>query len=182
MSNGLPGPDFIKRSRGWLIFFGIFSLVVGFFAIGFPLAMTVAVEQVLGILLVISGVFSIGGVAFGHEKNHRIATCLLALIRLLAGLALIVYIQPGVLALTAVLAAFFFAEGAVFIISAFSLRSNKAWPLVLLNGIVSIVLGGMILSEFPSSAAWAIGLLYGINSVFYGVSLLGFAAGSGKAA
>ncbi len=72
-----------------------------------PLAMTVAIEQVIGIVLVVSGVFAIGAVAFGEEKTHRIATIVLALIRLVTGLLLLVYIKPGVLAITAVLGAFF---------------------------------------------------------------------------
>lgn len=175
-----PLPTLATKSRGWLVFFGIFSLVVGFFAIAFPYVMTVAVEQVIGIILVATAVFSIGGVLFGDTKGHRVSTTVLAIIRLVAGLAMLVYIGQGVLALTVVLAAFFFAEGITFLVSAFTMRSNKAWFLVLLNGIVAFVLGGMILSEFPGSAAWVIGLLYGINSIFYGVSLLGLAAGAGE--
>jgi Uncharacterized conserved protein len=170
------------KSRGWLSFFGIFSLLVGFFAIAFPYVMTVAIEQVIGIVLIATGVFSIGGVLFGETTGHRVATTVLAIIRVVAGLAMLVYIAQGVLALTVVLAAFFFAEGITFLVSAFAMRSNKAWFLVLINGIVALVLGGMILSGFPGTAAWVIGLLYGINSIFYGVSLLGLAAGAGKSA
>jgi len=175
MSNAFPTPSLqAPKSRGWLIFFGILSILIGFFAIAWPLAMTVAIEQVIGIVLVVSGVFAIGAVAFGEEKNHRVATVVLALIRLAAGLALLAFIKPGVLAITMVLGAFFFAEGAVCVLSSFALRRNPAWILILFNGLVAFLLGGMIFAHFPSSAAWAVGLLYGINSVFYGVSLLGF--------
>jgi uncharacterized membrane protein HdeD (DUF308 family) len=175
MSNAFPTPSSAApKSRGWLVFFGILSILIGCFAIAWPLAMTVAIEQVIGIVLVVSGVFAIGAVAFGEEKNHRIATVLLAIIRLVTGLLLLLFIKPGVLAITAVLGAFFFAEGAVCVVSAFALRRNAAWILILLNGLLAFVLGGMIYAQYPSSAAWAVGLLYGINSVFYGVSLLGF--------
>lgn len=179
MSNPiLPMPDASKKSCGWLLFFGIFSVLVGIFAIAFPYMMSVAIEQVIGIILVISGVFSIGAVVFGQEKNHRAATVVLALIRLAVGLALLVFIQQGIHALTLLLSAFFFAEGITFLVSAFALRHNKAWVLILLNGVVAVILGAMILSGYPGTAGWAIGLLYGINSIFYGVSLLGFAAGT----
>jgi len=178
----LPTPGTIGKSRGWLTFFGIFSILVGFFAITFPLAASVAIEQVIGIILVVSAVFAVGAVVVGEEKNHRIATVILALIRLVAGVLLLVCTHSGMLALTAVLGAFFFAEGATFIISSFTLRHNRAWPLILLNGIVAIILGALIFAQFPSSAAWATGLLYGINSIFYGVAILGFAAMHGKAA
>jgi uncharacterized membrane protein HdeD (DUF308 family) len=175
MSNAFPTPSSaVPKSRGWLVFFGILSILVGIFAIAWPLAMTVVIEQVIGIVLVVSGVFAIGAVAFGEEKHHRVATVVLAVIRLVTGLLLLLFIKPGVVAITAVLGAFFFAEGAVCVVSAFTLRRNPAWLLILFNGLLAFVLGGMIFAQFPSSAAWAVGLLYGINSVFYGVSLLTF--------
>jgi len=168
------------RSRGWLIFFGCFSLIVGMFAIGFPLAMSVAITQVLGIFCVVSGVFSIGAVVFGQEKTHRFSSVVLALIRLITGLALIYWVGAAIDAITLVLAIFFVAEGITFIVSAFTSRGHKAWGLMLLNGIVALILGGMILARFHTDTDWVIGLLYGINSIFYGVSLLGLAFSAQK--
>jgi uncharacterized membrane protein HdeD (DUF308 family) len=176
MTTSLPTPGPIGKSAGALTGFGVFSILVGIFAIAFPWTASIAIEQVIGIVLVISGVFSLGAVVSGGEKNHRIATVILALIRLAAGLALLVYIRQGVVTLTVVLSIFFFAEGVTFIASSLALRHNRAWPLILLNGIVAILLGAMIFNSLPSSAGWAIGLLYGINSIFYGIALLGFAA------
>ncbi|MGH8048794.1 MAG: HdeD family acid-resistance protein [Chthoniobacterales bacterium] len=178
----LPTPGITGKSRGWLTFLGIFSILVGIFAIAFPLAASVAISQVIGIILVVSGVFSLGAVLFGEEKNHRIATVVLALIRLAVGMMLLLFIKSGVIALTALLGFFFLAEGATFIFSAMALRHNRAWPLMLINGLVALLLGWMIFSNIPSSAAWATGLLYGINSIFYGVALLGFSAMHGKSA
>jgi uncharacterized membrane protein HdeD (DUF308 family) len=182
MTAPLPTPNAIGKSRGPLTFFGVFSILVGFFAIGFPYAASLAIEQVIGIILVVSGVLSIGAVLFGEEKNHRIATVVLALIRLVIGMLLLVYLKSGVEFLTVLLVAFFFAEGVTFIISSFALRHNRAWPLILVNGIVAIFLGFLIFNHFPASAAWATGLLYGINSIFYGIALIGFAGAHGKTA
>ena len=38
----------------------------------------------------------------------------------------------------------------------------------MLNGVLSLLIGGLILADFPSSADWAIGLLVGIDFVFFG--------------
>jgi uncharacterized membrane protein HdeD (DUF308 family) len=172
----------IAKSRSWLTFTGFFFILVGIFAISYPLPASFAVEQVIGILLVVTGVFSLGAITFGVEKNHRIATVILALIRVVVGMLLLLFIKSGVLALTAVLGAFFFAEGATFILSSLALRHNRAWPIIFLNGIVAIILGVLIFQQYPSSAAWAIGLLYGINSIFSGVGLIAFAAAHPKSA
>ena len=40
------------------------------------------------------------------------------------------------------------------------------------NGLVSIVLGVIILIDYPDSAAWAIGLLVGIELMFFGIALI----------
>lgn len=182
MSNAYPtpGPE-APKSRGWFIFLGILSVLVGVFSIGFPLLATVAIEQVLGVVLVVSGVFAIGAVVFGEEKNHRATSVILALIRLAAGMAMLVFVRSGVLAIAAILAAFFVVEGIVFIISSLTLRHNRAWFLIFLNGLVALFLGWLIFSQFPKSAAWVPGLLYGINSIFYGVALLGFGVAHRKA-
>lgn len=171
----------LKKSRGWLLFFGMFSIIVGIFAIGFPLAMSVAIAQVIGIFCVASGVFSIGAVIFGKEKVHCISSVILALIRLAAGLALLMWVEAGVEALTLVLAIFFLFEGLSFIGAALASRQHGAWIIMLLNGIVAIVLAGIIFSKLPGDSAWVLGLLYGINSIFYGVSLLALAGNASKA-
>jgi uncharacterized membrane protein HdeD (DUF308 family) len=41
---------------------------------------------------------------------------------------------------------------------------------VLLDGIVSLLLGLMIYMQWPSSAAWAIGTLVGFSLIFSGVA------------
>jgi uncharacterized membrane protein HdeD (DUF308 family) len=168
----------LKKSRGWLIFFGMFSIVVGMFAIGFPLAMSVAIAQVIGIFCVASGVFSIGAVIFGKEKTHCITSVALAIIRLAAGLALLLWVESGVEALTLVLAIFFLFEGLSFIGAALASRQHGAWIIMLMNGIVAIILAAVIFSKLPGDSEWVLGLLYGINSIFYGVSLLALASGA----
>jgi uncharacterized membrane protein HdeD (DUF308 family) len=43
---------------------------------------------------------------------------------------------------------------------------------MLLNGVITLVLGVMIWRHWPSSSAWAIGTLLGVNLVMTGMSIL----------
>jgi uncharacterized membrane protein HdeD (DUF308 family) len=43
---------------------------------------------------------------------------------------------------------------------------------VLLDGIVTAVLGGMLIAEWPSDSIWAIGTLFGVALAFSGFNLL----------
>ena len=44
--------------------------------------------------------------------------------------------------------------------------------LVLIDGIVTAVLGGMLIAEWPSDSIWAIGMLFGIGMAFSAINLL----------
>ena len=66
----------------------------------------------------------------------------------------------------------FVTEGIVCIVTSLRLRQNPAWVWLLLNGIVALILGGMIYARWPLDAAWIIGLLYGIQSLFSGSAML----------
>ncbi len=52
--------------------------------------------------------------------------------------------------------------------------TNNAPPrgLVLLDGIITAVLGGMLIAQWPTDSLWAIGLLFGIGLAFSAVNLI----------
>lgn len=168
-----PGSGFKTPSKSWVIIEGIVFLLIGLAGITFPYAMTIAVEQVLGILCVIGGVFALGGALWGGGAGHRLSGALSGIFLIATGIVLIMWVKAGVLALTLVLAVLFILEGVFCILAALAKKDTlPQWPLLLLNGIVAIVLGGMLYAQWPSSAAWAIGLLYGINMIFSGATFL----------
>jgi uncharacterized membrane protein HdeD (DUF308 family) len=45
---------------------------------------------------------------------------------------------------------------------------------MLLNGIVALLLGGLIWVQWPSSSAWALGTLVGVNLLMTGITRLMF--------
>ena len=61
-----------------------------------------------------------------------------------------------------------------------SLRPVSGWILVLISGAVSLLVGGLIVAQLPSSAAWAIGLLVGINMIASGIAYVSLALAAGK--
>jgi uncharacterized membrane protein HdeD (DUF308 family) len=63
-----------------------------------------------------------------------------------------------------------------------SLRPVSGWISVLIAGAVSLLVGGLIVAQLPSSAAWAIGLLVGINMIASGIAYVSLALAAGKGA
>ncbi|MEO8206399.1 MAG: DUF308 domain-containing protein [Chthoniobacterales bacterium] len=167
-------PAVMKQSRGWIIAEGILFILVGFIAISFPNIMTIVLEQFLGILFVIVGVFTLGGLIFNKgAKGHRLSAFLSGILSLVAGLVLLLHVAAGIAAITLILAILLLVEGIFSIIAALKGKGKiTGWFWLLLSGIASLVLAFMIYRHLPSSAAWILGLLYGINLLFSGFSFL----------
>ena len=67
---------------------------------------------------------------------------------------------------------FLLAFEGVMELAAAATGQGPARALVLLDGIVTAVLGGMLIAEWPSDSIWAIGMLFGIGLGFSAINLI----------
>jgi len=58
-------------------------------------------------------------------------------------------------------------------LAAAAASQGEARGLVLVDGLVTALLGGLLVTEWPSDSLWAVGTLFGISLFFSGVRLLG---------
>src|ERR1700727_468542 len=86
------------------------------------------------------------------------------------GVYLIARPAVGVASLTLVLASLFLVEGILNIVLFFRARSLRGSSWVLIDGIITLLLGLMIYAQWPSSSAWAIGTLVGVSMIISGVT------------
>ncbi len=171
-----------QSSRIWYVLGGILSIFVGIYAMNRPGLATLAITQVVGIIALASGIVLFFAAIFGKARQHRLLDFFSAALRILVGLLLVTNVLKGVLVLTLVLGSVFIVEGLFSLVLGFKLRGkNSAWGWVVLNGVAALVLGGMLIAQFPESAIWAIGLLFGINCIFNGFSLIMFGTALPKA-
>jgi len=83
---------------------------------------------------------------------------------------LIAHPALGVASLTLVLASLFLVEGILNIALFLRMRSFQGSSWVLIDGIITLLLGLMIYTQWPSSSAWAIGTLVGVSMIVSGVT------------
>jgi uncharacterized membrane protein HdeD (DUF308 family) len=69
-----------------------------------------------------------------------------------------------------VLAVLFLIEGILNVILFFSMRTMRGSSWVLVDGIVTVLLGLMIYVQWPSSSVWALGILIGVSMLISGVT------------
>ena len=93
-------------------------------------------------------------------------------------------LQPflAVVALTFALAVFSFVQGVLDLTDYLFTRKARKSSWVLINGVISTILGGMIWRHWPSSSLWALGQLVGIGMLMIGVTRLMMALATRKPA
>ena len=105
------------------------------------------------------------------DTRGKVFRALSAALYLLGGITCIVYPIQSTVSLTLFVGALLATEG-VMELAAAATRAMPARGLALLDGIVTAVLGGMLIAEWPSDSLWAIGTLFGIALAFSAINLL----------
>jgi uncharacterized membrane protein HdeD (DUF308 family) len=161
---------------------GIVLAILGVLAIMLPNIATLAVELLVGWLLLITGVVGLVTTFWMRQAPGFWWSMISAIISIVAGVLLLIWPLTGVISLTIVLIAFFLIEGITSIMYAIEHRRELSgrWGWMLASGIITLILALLIWARLPSTAAWAIGLLVGIDLVFGGVALIGMALAARK--
>jgi uncharacterized membrane protein HdeD (DUF308 family) len=168
--SALKGP--IKTVSGWGIAFAVLIILAGVVAIALPFASGIAITIVIGWLLVISGVFHIADAFHAKGAGSFIWRFLIGLVFIIGGLDIAFVPLRGLFTLTFVLGVILLVQGIISIISYWRHRRMKGAGWILFNGLVSVVLGGMIWYDGPGAAVWIIGTLVGIHLIFNGITRL----------
>src|SRR5215470_1582222 len=167
----LTGADELRRSWGWYLGLGIMLIILGAIAIGSAFLMTIASVWLFGWILIIGGVMEVVH-AFWHKRWAGFFLDLLTgVLYIVAGWMMVNNPQESALLLTLLIAMFLVFEGVFRIVAALAVRYPH-WGAVLLNGVISLVLGMLIWRRWPVSGLWVIGLFVGIEMLLNGWSLV----------
>jgi len=120
----------------------------------------------------VSGVISLLIAIFGIDVAPRGLNAVFALVRIVAGLALLYCIPSGLRILTLVFAVFLIVEGLLGIFGSLKIRQQKGCILLLLNGVVTLVLGLMVYAHWPTGSVWILGFFFGVSILCQGFAPL----------
>jgi uncharacterized membrane protein HdeD (DUF308 family) len=163
----------------WQLFLteGIVLFVLGLLAIVVPQIATIAVEVLIGWLLLVSGIVGLLATLRMRSAPGFWWSMLSAILGIVAGIVLLRWPLSGAVSLTLILTVFLTIEGVASILFALEHKRELSgrWGVMLISGIVDLFLAGTIFAGLPGTAAWAIGLLIGINLLFGGSALIAMA-------
>ncbi|GAB4369773.1 MAG: HdeD family acid-resistance protein [Elainellaceae cyanobacterium] len=162
-----------KKSTSWVIALSIGLIILGILAILMPGLASAFFTSVIGWIALISGIVMIVESFQSKPIRGFWLNLIVGIFYAIAGVYILFNLESALLALTFAFGVLFVIEGVFTTIMAFTNRAGHrlSW-LVALNGVITLILGIMVLNRFPFSAIWLIGLYVGISLLMNGFSLL----------
>ena len=166
----------LRAKSGWIVALGVVYLLTGFIALGSVVMATVASVLVVGVMMIIAGVAEVFSAFQIKSWGKFLLWVLLGVLYIIAGF--VTFENPLLAAalLTLILGASLVVSGVMRTILAFSMKRETPWIWVLLSGVITLLLGLLILAHWPVSGLYILGLFLGIDLIMAGAAwiALGF--------
>jgi len=166
--------DHLGNRWGWFLALGILLIILGFVALVFTPAATLATVLVLGWLMFFSGIVEAVQAFHTRGWGGALLHVVGAVLGILIGLLVVTHPIAGALAWTLLFASFLTVIGLFRMIAAIWLR-YRSWGWAVFDGIVTLVLGLVVWVGLPWSGFWFLGLALGIELMLRGWSTVMFA-------
>lgn len=164
----------VNQHWGWFLAFGIGLVLLGIAAVARSVATTVISMVFFGWLLAMaSGIEIVQALMVGPWAGfflHLLAAILYGV----AAFILISRPLKGAEVITLFMGAFFMIGGLFELLGA-PLVQLPAWGWQAFDGAISLVLGLLILAQWPASGLWVIGLFVGIRLITFGIAWIAIA-------
>lgn len=172
----------LTRHWGWLLGLGITFLILGMIGIGMSVALTLMSMFILGVLFIVAGGAQIIDAFKSKQWKAVFLHAVIGILYLIGGLLVVYDPVLASLLITMMLAWIFILIGIMRFIMAFTLRHTRSSGWIFLSGLISMILGILILLQWPASGLWIIGLFIAIELLFAGWTYIFLAFAIRKAA
>lgn len=160
----------VRKASVWVIVWSIVTFVCGMLAIVLPLTFSFAIALIIGCLVLVAG---FAHLVFAFQTRSIDGFLWQILVSVLYGVAAIcLLVNPllSVLSLTLFLAIFLFLEGILELALYFCLRRFRHSVWVLIDGIGTLILGLLMIRQWPPATPEIIGALIGISLMLSAIS------------
>lgn len=164
--------DIFRHVAGLSIGLAVLMIVLGFAALFKPFAAGMGISLFIAWIIVFSGVVHIVYAFAARNVGSFLWRTLIGVAYIVGGMYLLKNPSIALASFTLVLAAILIAEGVFQVITFFHLRVLPGSGWILLDGILTLILGGLIAYPWPGSSLWAIGTLIGVNLIISGSTRL----------
>ena len=160
----------VGRHWGWVLAFGIITLLAGLLTLAWPGRTIVVVAVLFGIQLVVAGIFRfVAALASDDESGAtRVLLALLGVLSFIIGLYALRHILITIAALALLLGIFWIVNGAVEAFTALSHRGMQGRGWTIFMGLLSVVAGVVVL-VYPAISLATLAVVLGFWLLVYGI-------------
>jgi uncharacterized membrane protein HdeD (DUF308 family) len=158
----------LRPKWGWIVAFGVFSVIAGVIALAADLMATVFAVYIVGFMMLFAGVAEIVAAFQAKDWGHRILWGLLGLLYVFAGFICLQNPFAAATILTLLLGIALIVGGLLRIFLATRMRQGTPWGWVAFSGIVSFLLGLVIVAQWPVSGFYVLGILLAVDLILIG--------------
>lgn len=164
----------IRANWGWFVVLGIAFIILGFVALAHVLIFNLAAVIYVGAFIAVAGVVQAIH-AFRVKGWGQFFYWLLAgVLYVVAGALIMSNPLLGAGVLTLLIGVALAVEGIFRIVAGFGSQSGKGWGWIVLSGVVTLLLGLVIIARWPVNSVYIIGLFFSVDLIVNGVGTLLF--------
>jgi uncharacterized membrane protein HdeD (DUF308 family) len=162
-----------RKNWGWLLGMGVLSVVLGIVGLWMAVFLTLAGVLLFAVLLGAGGVVQLVDAFKCRDWKGTLINALIGLIYLAVGILMVFEPLRAAVALTLILGVAFIVIGL--------LRDSVGWGWALAGGVVSILLGVVVMAGWPVSGLWVIGVIIAVELLVNGWTYIFFGLAARRA-
>jgi uncharacterized membrane protein HdeD (DUF308 family) len=167
----------LRAKWGWIVALGVVYIIAGFVALGSVMIATVASVLVVGVMMIVAGVAELVNAFQIKSWGKFLIWALLGALYIVAGFVTFENPLLAAVLLTLMLGASLVVSGIMRIILAFNMKRETPWIGVALSGVITLLLGLLILARWPINSVYILGLFLGIDLIMAGTGWIGLGFG-----
>lgn len=148
---------------------GIIMIVIGLVGILLPNLVSLTINTFIGGLFLLASMALAGAAWMSGARS--LAIWLKPAVLLVLGLLILLHPAVILSVLGLLLALYFLVDGFTGIALARDVKPAPGWRFMMFDGVLSFVMGIVVMLNWPMGSAWIIGLLIGISFLFDGIAL-----------
>ena len=160
----------LKKNWAWMLSLGIVMVILGIIGLGMTVLFNEIVVMYVGFLLLFGSGVQLMQAFRAEAWKGRVWHVLIVLVYIVGGLIAVTEPVIAGMTLALLIAWTLIVIGILRLVMALQMRGAAGWLWTLLGGVLSVVLGIMIMNEWPESGLWVIGLFVAIEMLFAGWS------------
>ena len=166
------GLKVLRKSSGWIIALGIVAMIGGVIALGSVVMATASAVVIVGFMMLMAAAAELVAAFNAKDWSHRLIWLLLGLLYAAAGLICLQNPFEAATFLTLLLGVSLIVAGLVRVFLATRMGQGTPWGWVAFSGVISFLLGLMIVAKWPASSFYVLGIFLGIDLIFMGSTWL----------